>query len=164
MVKRIPTLDEFINESKTSNILTPSHELIIAIENKKLKGISCRKNKQADGNLNYDLMKDGAKIATMMLNQFDEWKIYADDLVSIEQLESLIKERLNEREFSEKQREKDADKGYALPDGSFPIENTKDLKNAIHAVGRAKDYDKAKAHIKSRAKAIGAEDLLPESW
>jgi len=39
-----------------------------------------------------------------------------------------------------------------------------DLKNAIHAVGRAKNYDKAKAHIIKRAKALGKEDLLPEDW
>lgn len=57
-----------------------------------------------------------------------------------------------------------ADKGEALPDGSFPIKNKKDLENAIQAFGRAKDKDKAKAHIKARAKALGLEAELPEEW
>lgn len=68
------------------------------------------------------------------------------------------------REFSDKQREHLASTGAALPDGSFPIENEEDLKNAIHAIGRAKDPAKAKEHIISRAKSLGAEELLPEEW
>jgi hypothetical protein len=67
-------------------------------------------------------------------------------------------------EFSEKQRKSLAKKKEAMPDGSFPIRNTSDLKNAIQAVGRAKDPAKAKAWIKKRAKALGKEDLLPDTW
>lgn len=67
-------------------------------------------------------------------------------------------------DFSEKERKKLANKKEAMPDGSFPIRNTSDLKNAIQAVGRAKDPDKAKAWIKKRAKALGKEDLLPDTW
>ena len=67
-------------------------------------------------------------------------------------------------EFSEKQRKSLAKKKEAMPDGSFPIRNTSDLKNAIQAVGRAKDQAKAKAWIKKRAKALGKEDLLPDTW
>jgi hypothetical protein len=67
-------------------------------------------------------------------------------------------------DFSEKERKKLAKKKEALPDGSFPIRNTSDLKNAIQAIGRAKDPDKAKAWIKKRAKALGKEDLLPDTW
>jgi hypothetical protein len=52
-------------------------------------------------------------------------------------------------------RKKSAEKGHALPDGSYPIENVEDLKNAIQAIGRAKDPAKAKAHIKKRARALG---------
>ena len=65
-------------------------------------------------------------------------------------------------DFSEKERKKLAKKKEAMPDGSFPIRNTSDLKNAIQAVGRAKDPDKA--WIKKRAKALGKEDLLPDTW
>lgn len=67
-------------------------------------------------------------------------------------------------DFSEKERKKLAKKKEVMPDGSFPIRNTSDLKNAIQAVGRAKDPDKAKAWIKKRAKALGKEDLLPDTW
>ena len=78
--------------------------------------------------------------------------------------EFIDSQKLAEREFSEEEREKDAKKGYALPDGSFPIESAQDLKNAIKAHGRAKDPEAAKAHIKKRAKALGQEDLIPEEW
>lgn len=67
-------------------------------------------------------------------------------------------------DFTEKERKKLAKKKEAMPDGSFPIRNTSDLKNAIQAVGRAKDPTKAKAWIKKRAKALGKEDLLPDTW
>jgi hypothetical protein len=73
-------------------------------------------------------------------------------------------EFINERKFSEEKREELADKGQALSDGSFPISNIKDLKNAIKAHGRAKDIEKAKKHIKKRAKALGQEDLIPTEW
>ena len=67
-------------------------------------------------------------------------------------------------DFTEKERKKLAKKKEAMPDGSFPIRNASDLKNAIQAVGRAKDPAKAKAWIKKRAKALGKEDLLPDTW
>jgi len=68
------------------------------------------------------------------------------------------------RMFSDEQRQEQAKKGNALPDGSYPIVNETDLKNAIQAYGRAKDKDKAKAHIVKRAKSLGKEDLIPENW
>jgi hypothetical protein len=71
---------------------------------------------------------------------------------------------VEKREFSTKERTSAAGSGAALPDGSFPIENESDLRNAIHAYGRAKDKPKAKAHIISRAKALGRTDLIPEGW
>lgn len=71
---------------------------------------------------------------------------------------------LFKREFSHQQREHDAGTGAALPDGSFPIENEGDLRNAIHAYGRASDKDKAKQHIIARAKSLGLTHLLPEGW
>ena len=68
------------------------------------------------------------------------------------------------RDYSEETREKYAEEGLALPDGSFPIENEEDLKRAIKAHGRAKDIELAKKHIVKRAKALGREDLIPEEW
>lgn len=61
-------------------------------------------------------------------------------------------------------REASARAGHALPDGSFPIETERDLHNAVQAVGRAKDYERAKRHIIKRARALGKLDTLPESW
>lgn len=73
-------------------------------------------------------------------------------------------EGIEKRDVPDKERAKDAKEGKALPDGSFPIENRQDLKNAIRAYGRAKDKEKAKEHIIARAKALDATDLLPSSW
>ena len=75
--------------------------------------------------------------------------------------ERIIEEK---REFSTEEREELAEEGEALPDGSYPIENEEDLKNAIMAFGRAKDKAKAKAHIMKRAKELGLENLIPENW
>lgn len=68
------------------------------------------------------------------------------------------------KDFSTDKRKALAKQGKALPDGSFPIEDKNDLENAIHDVGRADDPAKAKAHIKARAKDLGAEDMLPDGW
>ena len=51
-------------------------------------------------------------------------------------------------------RESLAKKGDALPGGSFPIRNENDLRNAIQAIGRAKNPAAAKTLIKRRAKEV----------
>jgi hypothetical protein len=68
------------------------------------------------------------------------------------------------RDFSQSERDAAAKKGHAMPDGSFPIENGQDLRNAIQAIGRAKNPAAAKAHIRKRAAALGMTDMLPEGW
>jgi hypothetical protein len=68
------------------------------------------------------------------------------------------------RDFSQAERDKAADSGAAMPDGSFPIKSVADLHNAIRLAGNAKDPAAARAHIKSRAKALGAEDQIPDTW
>ena len=68
------------------------------------------------------------------------------------------------RKFSQKQRSKMADDGTAMADGSFPIANKGDLKNAIQAFGRSKNPVATKRHIKKRARALDALDMLPEGW
>lgn len=68
------------------------------------------------------------------------------------------------REFSAKDRAHLADTGAAMSGGGFPIQNGSDLKNAIRAIGRAKDPSAAKAHIKTRARALGLSDLIPDTW
>jgi hypothetical protein len=61
-------------------------------------------------------------------------------------------------------REDLAKSGEAMKDGSFPIKNVEDLKNAIQAHGRAKDIAAAKKHIMKRARALGKWKLVPEEW
>jgi hypothetical protein len=69
------------------------------------------------------------------------------------------------RDFPQEERDKAADQGHALPDGSFPIENCEDLQNAIQAIGRAKDPDAAKAHIRKRFGQLDCPGVeLPEDW
>jgi hypothetical protein len=57
-----------------------------------------------------------------------------------------------------------AKKGQALPDGSFPIRNGEDLRNAIHDVGRASNPAAAKRHIVKRARALMLKSELPLHW
>jgi hypothetical protein len=80
--------------------------------------------------------------------------------------EALMARMANFGYVSKQSREQAADKGEALPDGSFPIRNVSDLKNAIKAYGRAKESDKSKVrkHIMKRARALGHADLIPEEW
>ena len=84
-------------------------------------------------------------------------------------LENAIKDAYSDVElvvmenYDTDQRKDMASKGLALPDGSFPIKTLEDLKNAIQAYGRAKDQAKAAKFIAKRAKALGAEDLIPDT-
>lgn len=66
--------------------------------------------------------------------------------------------------FSPEEREELAKKGEAMKDGSYPIRNKSDLKNAIQAYGRAKNKAATKKHIIKRAKALGETELIPEEW
>lgn len=68
------------------------------------------------------------------------------------------------REFSPEARRRDAASGVAMSDGSFPIANREDLKNALRAIGRAKDYEATRRHIIARARALGAVAELPADW
>jgi len=76
----------------------------------------------------------------------------------------MYDEDMDKREFSGATRERMAESGTAMPDGSFPIASRQDLMNAIRSVGRAKDYGAARAHIIRRARALNAMDMLPEDW
>ena len=68
------------------------------------------------------------------------------------------------RAFTDDQRNSMAQEGSALPDGSYPVTNAGDLRNAISAFGRAKDKEAAKRHIIKRAQALGQEKMIPVSW
>ena len=67
-------------------------------------------------------------------------------------------------EFSAGEREKDAEEGVAMPDGSYPIRSAKDVENAVRDYYRSGKKADVKAHIIARAKAIGAESALPGDW
>lgn len=68
------------------------------------------------------------------------------------------------REFSRQKRKKLAKSGKALPWGGYPIENCTDVKNAVQAIGRAKDRSRTIAHIKKHAKRLGCSHLIPKKW
>jgi len=61
------------------------------------------------------------------------------------------------------ERRKLAEQGKALPDGSFPIRNREDLKDAIQSFGRAKDKDEAKRWIKRRARELTPRRSSPRT-
>jgi hypothetical protein len=68
--------------------------------------------------------------------------------------------------ISREKRQALAKKGYALPDGSYPITNVDSLKDSIQAYGRSKPGKRAavRRHIMKRARALDKADLIPEKW
>lgn len=73
-------------------------------------------------------------------------------------------ENLIDADTSAAGRRKEAAAGQAMPDGSFPIKSAADVGNAVKDWGRAGSKPAVKAHIISRAKALGAEKELPDDW
>lgn len=65
-------------------------------------------------------------------------------------------------EIGTRERKSLAKKGFALPDGSFPIRNVSDLRNAIQSFGRAQNKEQVARHIRKRARALGATNILPK--
>jgi len=88
-------------------------------------------------------------------------------LVQVEELHEFnapLPSEVFKREVSDEERSRLAEQGQAMPDGSYPIANVSDLKNAIQAFGRAKNPAAVKKHIIRRARALNAIDQLPEEW
>ena len=90
---------------------------------------------------------------------YDKYEPEEAEAIEAEAAEIALK-----RAFTEDMRTQMAEEGKALPDGSFPISNVEDLKNAISAYGRAGDKEAAKKHIMKQAKALGQEKLIPANW
>ncbi len=67
-------------------------------------------------------------------------------------------------EFNASGRRDEAESGVARQDGSFPIRNEQDLKDAVRDIGRAKDPEGARRHIIERARKLHLESLLPADW
>lgn len=62
-------------------------------------------------------------------------------------------------------RKRMAANGHAMPDGSYPIEDSEDLQNAIHAVGRGgTEHNAIRRHIIKRANALGQSSKIPDNW
>ena len=90
---------------------------------------------------------------------------WAKDIV--ERVEGTQKsfEAIEEKRFYTRARRMEyAKRGLALPDGSYPIRDVGDLRNAIQAYGLGKDREAAKRHIMKRARALGRTDLIPDNW
>jgi len=90
----------------------------------------------------------------------ETWKVASDAGARVASAASEL------ADFSPKQRERLAKEGKALPDGSYPIRNTADLKNAIQAYGRSKESERAsvRRHIIKRARALKKTELIPDEW
>ena len=80
------------------------------------------------------------------------------------EIEEEVADLALKRMYSEDKRKEMAKGGMALPDGSYPIADEADLRNAIQAFGRAKNKPAAKKHIMKRAKALGMMKLIPQNW
>lgn len=88
--------------------------------------------------------------------------------IQVDEMRARIAEFSADAEFNftPKEREALAKKGHALPDGSYPIRNVEDLKNAIQSYGRSplKKRMEVRKHIIKRAKALDSRDLIPTAW
>lgn len=106
------------------------------------------------------------ELAKNVLSQVDAYDSETQDNEEISDESTITASAYELADYSKEQREKDAKKGLALPDGSYPIRTVSDLKNAIKAFGRAPEKKRAevKRHIKKRAKALNRSNLVPEDW
>lgn len=133
-------------------------------------GAACRECKGAGVSESGDTcaMCEGAGYPNMKESTHGPYWVYSDDPEWDQLREAdhpnwiLMQEA--PRTFSGDVRKKYASSGVALPDGSFPIPDKDALSRAIRAIGRASDPAKAKAHIITRAKALGATAMLPDDW
>ncbi len=71
---------------------------------------------------------------------------------------------VRKKDFTQEQRRNLAAQGKAMPDGSFPIEDESDLKDAIDLVGMGNHPAAAKRFIIRRARDMGKESMLPDGW
>ena len=83
------------------------------------------------------------------------------------QQEALVAAAVAEMaKISQDERMQLAKEGKAMPDGAYPIRNVEDLKNAIHAYGRAKASERraVRKHIMKQARKLKQWALVPEHW
>jgi hypothetical protein len=68
------------------------------------------------------------------------------------------------RQFTGAQREKLRKQGKTNDRGGFPLETREDVKNAVQAIGRAKNPESERKRIMSAAKRLGCMDVIPDKW
>jgi hypothetical protein len=68
------------------------------------------------------------------------------------------------RPYTAAQRAEAADRGWAMPDGTHLIADHRDLMASLASCEGGGASEAVKAHISSRAKALGASDQLPAEW
>ena len=96
--------------------------------------------------------------------QMEQNAINPDDVIMLAADADMIKGKYSADELKSMLK---AGKAMKNPAGepSYPIGDKADLSNAIHAVGRGSgSHDAIRAYIKRRASALGASDMIPESW
>lgn len=87
-----------------------------------------------------------------------------DTIINLQTYADLVKAKYNADQLRTMLKNGQA-MANANGDPSYPIADKQDLSNAIHAVGRGSgDHDKIRAYIVRRAKALGASDMIPDSW
>ena len=106
---------------------------------------------------------DNPELAKNVLAQVDSFDTENSDIVD----EQTITASADELSTHVKaQRELDSKKGLALPDGSYPIRNVKDLLTAVKAYGNTTEAKRSdvRKHVKKRANALNRKDLIPANW
>jgi len=153
LLQRVTTL-----ESKQTN------ELSAKANSAKQKFAEIRASK------NSELSSKAAELSARVRAEMSSVAAAAEaDTEPTESLQARIASAAAEAELatiSLRARKRLASEGKALPDGSYPIRNEGDLKNAIQAFGRSKKTDRPKVrrHIVKRARALGKYDVVPKEW
>ncbi len=70
------------------------------------------------------------------------------------------------QKYGQSDRDRMAESGAAMADGSYPIADADDMHKAIHAVGRGRhaSHDAIRRHIIARAEALRLSSFLPADW
>jgi hypothetical protein len=87
-----------------------------------------------------------------------------EDLAKIIGAETVSESELIKSKYSDEEKSKMSEAGQAKSDGSYPIKDSEDVKNAVADYNRSGGSESDKEHIIARARAIGSEDCLPPSW
>lgn len=152
-------LKEYMSRRKTANILDSLFEEAVKYP--------LGKEYNAKDNIEHDIVDpyEGNIFDDEEAKDSDKTKMgcsceYKDN----EEVSNILESIYESAKFDTAERRKLSKKGEAEKDGSFPIRNKKDLKNAIHDWGRGGSKKSDKQWIIKRAKALGAYDTIPDKW